>query len=555
MGLNSAMYTSLTGLNASQQRLDVTGNNIANVNTIAYKGSRTVFETQLSQTLSGGSSPTANSGGTNPMQIGLGVGTAAIQKDFTGGSIETTGVNTDVAIQGSGFFVIKDGTGNTMYTRDGAFKLDANQRLVTVDGSFVQGYGVDNNFNIVTGAPTNLYIPVGRLSVAQATTNAVFKNNLDSSGSIATTPGMAISEKLIDMTTGTDATSSTALINLATAANPGVALFATNDVITLSGTKGTRNLESANYTVTGGATVADLNTFIQNTMGIDSSAPQSTTGGVSIVNGQITVVGNLGADNSPEIKLTSSGAVPNPLTWATSEGDGTSKYTGFLVYDSLGNAVNVNATFVLESKSTTGNTWRFYVESPDDSDSSPYIGTGTITFDNTGKFVEATGTNIVINRANLGAVDPISMTLDFSKVTGLSANGESDIFRESQDGYPTGTLNDYSIGEDGTIIGSFSNGMTKTLGQIVLANFSNPEGLIEKGNNCYIAGPNSGDPNVTTAGNLGTGSLIGGALELSNIDITKEFIDMVSASTAFSAAGKVITTSQQLLTELMTMIR
>jgi len=114
---------------------------------------------------------------------------------------------------------------------------------------------------------------------------------------------------------------------------------------------------------------------------------------------------------------------------------------------------------------------------------------------------------------------------------------------------------DFSVGNDGIILGSFSNGMNRQLGQIVMANFSNPEGLIAQANNNFIAGPDSGEPGNNTPGNFGLGTLLGGTLELSNVDLTQEFITMVSATTAFSAAGKVISTSNQMLSELMTLIR
>ena len=125
----------------------------------------------------------------------------------------------------------------------------------------------------------------------------------------------------------------------------------------------------------------------------------------------------------------------------------------------------------------------------------------------------------------------------------------------NQDGYGAGTLTDFRVGSDGIVTGAFSNGLSRQLGQVVLANFANPQGLVADADNIYRVGPNSGNPNVTTPGTLGTGSIVGGALELSNVDITKEFINMVTATTAFSAAGKVITTSNQLLGELLNILR
>lgn len=561
MGLTSAMNTALTGLTASQQRLDVIGNNISNVNTLGYKADRTIFQNQLSRTMARGSAPNGVLGGTNPMQVGLGVTTAAIQKDFTNGSIDPTGISSDVAIQGSGFFVLQNSQSAQMYSRDGAFELDANQYLTNVDGNYVLGYPADANYNIVNASPQKISIPLGRLSIAQATQNVFLSGNLnsgiDTGASVGVNPGFATSETLVDTTTGANATGATLLTNLATAAKPGINVFASGNVITLNAEKGGRGLVPAQtFTVTNTTTLADYMQWMQGSMGLDPAAPQASPAGVTLNNGQIIVTGNLGGANVPEVALTSSGAVPTPFTWATTTPPdvGTSQYTEFLAYDSLGNPVSVGVTFVLESMSTTGNTWRFITESTDDSDVNKFLGSGTLTYNSAGQLTEATGTDIVLNRANVGSADPITMKLDFSKTTGL-ANGVSSVIVDTQDGCPTGTLNDYSISEDGTIVGSFSNGVSRNLGQLVIADFTNPQGLVSLGNNSYAAGPNSGDPIIGVPGSNGSGTLIGGALELSNVDITKEFITMISASTAFSASGKVITTSQQMLSELMSIFR
>lgn len=562
MGLTSSMYTALTGLNASQQRLDVTGNNIANVNTVAFKGSRTVFQTELSRTLSGGSPPSDVLGGTNPVQFGLGTGLAAVQKDMTSGSLDVTGINTDVAIQGEGFFMVKTAGGGIAYTRDGSFMLGPDNLLATADGNYVQGYGVDSNFNIITGQTTNLSIPKGQLSIARATQHAYFIGNLDAAGIPATTPGTSTSEALIDITTGNAATAATSLTNLATAANPGTALFAAGNTVTLNATKGdtnvqggSRELAPATYAVAAESTVGDLMSWIQTKTGIDTAATQVPAAGVTIgADGRITAVGNLGEANSIGVDLRSNGAVPSPMTWTNVVGDGSSKFTSLQVYDSLGAPVQVDITFVMESKATTGNTWRFFAESSDNSDPSSFLGTGTLTFDNAGNLQDATGVDLVVNRAGTGATDPIKFALDFSQVGGL-ATGQSMIVMKDQDGYPPGSLIDFSVGPNGIITGTFSNGLTRPLGQIVLASFANPEGLIADSNNLYRVGPDSGEAAVLTPGSLGAGTLTGGALELSNVDITKEFINMVTATTAFSAAGKVITTSNQMLQELLALTR
>jgi len=565
MGMTSALYSALTGLNASQQRLDVSGNNIANVNTVAYKSSRAMFQTQLSQTVTGGTPPSDVSGGTNPIQFGLGTMLGAVQKDMNGGSIETTGINTDMAIQGNGFFMLQDPSSGTVYTRDGSFTRDPNGRLVSSDGYYVMGYPVDDQFNIQTVAPTSISIPLGSLTIAEATTKANFGGTLNSGGTIAATPGMALSQALVSQSAGTPATAATTLTDLASAAAPGVSLLAEGDVITLNVSKNSRSLEPATFTVTNaatgeldsGATVGELMEWIQTHAGIDTTAPQATPAGVTIgADGRINVVSNLGPDNSIDLTMTNSGANPNPLLWSSTAGDGSSYHTSYLVYDSLGNPVNVDVTVVLESKSN-GTTWRFFAESGGDSDPSPYLGTGTITFDTVGNYVSSTGTDLTINRTNEGSVDPLAFKMDFSQVQSLTTGspGASSAVVQSRDGCSAGTLNDFSVGSNGVIMGTFTNGLSRSLGQVVLANFSNPQGLISEGDNNYRVGPNSGEPAITTPGRLGAGTLSGGALELSNVDLTKEFVNMVTATTAFSASGKVISTSTQMLSELLSIMR
>jgi len=173
MGLTTAMFTGLTGLKANQFSIDTIGNNVANVNTTAFRSSRAMFETQMSLMLSGGTAPGGTSGGTNPSQVGLGTILSSVQRNFQAGSIEPTGVPTDMAIEGTGFFVVRTPETDQAYTRDGSFSLDSENFLVTADGFRVQGYGVDDDFNVISNILTDLEIPVGTLTSARATREAM----------------------------------------------------------------------------------------------------------------------------------------------------------------------------------------------------------------------------------------------------------------------------------------------------------------------------------------------------------------------------------------------
>ncbi|HEY8294499.1 MAG TPA: flagellar hook-basal body complex protein, partial [Micrococcaceae bacterium] len=176
-----SLYSGISGLRAHQTMLDVTGNNIANVNTQGFKASSVEFQDTLSQMTSGGSSPQAGNGGTNPAQVGLGVQVAAISTNFTQGSSQATGKGTDLMISGSGFFVVKQG-GETLYTRAGSLSQDAQGNLVTPDGGILQGWTAVNGAVSAGGPVQNLTFSNTVLSPATATTTATASGNLPSGG-------------------------------------------------------------------------------------------------------------------------------------------------------------------------------------------------------------------------------------------------------------------------------------------------------------------------------------------------------------------------------------
>ncbi|MBI1903125.1 MAG: flagellar hook-basal body complex protein [Planctomycetia bacterium] len=185
MGLASALTTSLTGLNAAETTIDVVGNNVANANTVGFKASAAAFATQIYVTHSLGSGPTAANGGTNPRQTGLGTKVAAITPDFTQGSIELSSSPSDLAIEGDGFFIVEGSQGEQLFTRNGIFKLNASNELVTINGQRLLGFGVDARFQIDPTTLVPLAIPLGSTMVAQATQNVFFQGTLRPNGDLA----------------------------------------------------------------------------------------------------------------------------------------------------------------------------------------------------------------------------------------------------------------------------------------------------------------------------------------------------------------------------------
>ncbi|MBN1766798.1 MAG: flagellar hook-basal body complex protein [Sedimentisphaerales bacterium] len=583
MGLTSSLFAGLTGMKTNEFRMDVIGNNIANVNTYAYKSSRASFQNQFLHTLSFGSAPSGTIGGTNPMQIGTGSMVGAVGRDFSGGAPETTGMKSDLAIQGQGMFILEKPDGGQVYTRDGSYQFNSENYLLSADGYFLQGYAVDSDFNIIEGALNPMRIPLGEITTSSPTSQAQFSGDLNANGDAASArPELFTQEFYSENTLTTLATGLTPLTSLYDVTTGATPIFYNGNVITLKeAQKGGANLDEANFIVgTDGSTLADLAAWLEDVLGINTStglldidldgdlAFADDYPGVSVeADGRIRVVGNIGTKNAFTMETgsvtASQGAGASapgntlPIRFPTDLTDtdhlGESIRTSFRAYDSIGNPMDINITMAMEIKDNTGITWRYFAESADDSDFDRCLGTGTIKFDPAGQYLEGTGLTIEITRDSTGAATPQTITLGFEEMDGFAMTSAMSLL--TQDGFQSGTLQDYSIGPDGVITGSFTNGLTRTLGQVVLATFRNYEGLVSDASNVYTTGPNSGNAIVKKPQELGAGTIISGALELSNVDLSREFINLIITSTGFSASSRIIQTSDRLLSELIMMTR
>lgn len=595
MASTTALFTGLSGLIANSRRLDVIGNNIANVNTNSFKSSRMLFEPTFSRNFSLGTSPGTSSGGTNPTQVGLGVNIAGTQRNMANGAISATGVPTDVGIEGDGFFIVES-AGQQFYTRNGAFQRNSNNDLLTINGARLMGYGVDSQFQVVQGTLVPITIPIGTLTVAEATRNAIFNGNLNASGVVATTGSITNSRAFFTDAGLTAGDEMDGTENLTAGGNDlyisdgagGSSLAiegGAQAIVTISGIeKGGKDLgthtfgfmtagQAAAAGVDGfGSNMADFTAWLEDILGLDNTtiSGQSLGGGIVIdADGQIVITGNEGTVQDIDIETadirvtyagTPAGAPINQPFVMTKAGsaDGESVRTSFVVYDSLGSPLTVDLSFVLqETLPGQGTTWEFIAESDDNDAASRIIGLGVVQFDAAGRFVSATNQSFSIVRTN-GATSPLTVSMAFSSDTdAISAftDTTSTLANTYQDGSPIGTLTSFSIGGDGIIAGSFTNGLTRSIGQVPLAKFTNPEGLIDLGNNMFGSGPNSGNPIITAPLQFGTGRLVGGALELSNVDLSQEFINMILASTGYSAASRVISTTNELIDQLLVLGR
>lgn len=348
------------------------------------------------------------------------------------------------------------------------------------------------------------------------------------------------------------------------------------------GHKGGRTLQAQTFEVTATSTVQDLVSFMQQSMGIQTVSTDSVNplpnslntiegesgelvAGAYIRNGQIRFVSNNGVDNALGIDLTSirvtdaNGAVtvPNLAFGSVQEAKGQSAVADFIAYDTLGMPIRTRVTAVLESRSDSATVYRWFADSADNlpqSGSNINVGTGLITFDGNGNFISATNSTVAIDRRNIPSVSPLQFKLDFSGMSGLASQNAT-MAAARQDGSPPGKLTSYVIGEDGTIRGVFSNGIARSLGEVRLARFTNPEGLEQRGQNLFAQGINTGLPIEGRPGENGIGTVSAGALELSNTDMGGDLVKLVLASTMYRSNARVITSTQQLFDELLNLRR
>ncbi|HXT19075.1 MAG TPA: flagellar hook protein FlgE [Gemmatimonadaceae bacterium] len=434
-----SLSSAVTGLKNQQTHMDVIGNNIANVNTVAFKSGRVTFKEGFAQLISSASRPDTNVGGVNPVQVGLGSAIGTIDTAFTQGNLETTGNTTDLAIQGNSFFVVKKGA-ETLYTRAGNFQLDSDGSLVSGDN----GYHVQGQMAVggkLQPNLTNITIPFGQTAPASATTTIKIGGNLDASAGIFDKGAAATLDPL-------DATQRALPQNADSFKD-----------LSINAYDSLGNKHQVKMVMW--KTAADKWDWK-----IDPSGLDITAAGVTEV-----------------------GSPTHPITFKS---DGT---------------VDTTAPFV-----------------------PPEI-----------KFTPNSGAATVDIKIDLG-----------SGMSGLSQfAGSANAVMNDQDGFSNGTLQGYTIDASGTVVGSFTNGTTQTLGQIALADFNNPTGLNRVGDNMYSSTSNSGEGVVGYAGSGNASSIASGALEMSNVDLAREFTDMIVAQRGFQANGRVITTSDQMLQELV----
>jgi flagellar hook protein FlgE len=655
--VSTSLFTGLTGLRLHQSYIDIIGNNLANVSTAGFRGSRATFSDILSFTMRTGSSPSGNLGGLNPMQIGHGAVLTTVDADTNQGTFQDTGRPLDVAIQGRGFFTLTDGL-RRFYTRVGTFGIDDDRALVDMrTGLYVSNAGGGK-----------ITVPVTDTLPAQPTANITFQGNLPArvggpfaeivesrsvlqAGTAATkqalaggpaapqfdltafagrtllvsvnggaqqsvsfptsifgagpVPAATVAAQFavagldvtaddvagtIDFATirlGTDATlkfddgpQATGLLaalgldatleigseSVATGATDLASMTARNDPyvdgdrITVSGTNpdGTAFSNTFVYgAANNGTTLQDLVDFLnQNTIDPNQATAELTADGhirltassqetadMSLFIGDAT--GNVGSNDWPNFTVTQNGTDPDTAI------------TSIDVIDAQGLAHTVTMTFTRSTANTAIWDLTATMDASEGTITQPTV--GQIRFNSDGSFnVIGGGSNALqFDFTGIGTSQSVTIDLGTSgQFDGVAMLGNSaTVAATDQDGYGPGSLLNVAFDPDGKLNGFYTNGQSRVIDTLRLSIFSNEGGLLRIGDTMYIESPNSDDPIFTTANAAGAGAIRAGSLENSNVDIAREFVNLIEAQRGFQANSRVITTTDEILAELMNIVR
>lgn len=578
-----SLYSGVAGLKTHQTKMDVIGNNIANVNTTAYKSSSITFSELMSQTTQKASGPNASTGtgGTNAKQIGLGVKSGAINVNIsTQGSAQSTGNPFDIMITGDNFFVVSNGSEN-FFTRDGSFYVDgAGNLAMTSTGYNVMGWGVDETTGDIkqdTVAALRIMSAANMTYPPEATSKAYVSGILDMNDSdVSSASGKSINLNFYDAL----GYSYTARFTFKQSANVSSSDIVTPNVDSYS-VELTKLLDaSGNEIDISGFTFGNVTTQERQTSVVfNSDAYQwSSTGVLQTKNGvDVVSVGQLFDGNGNLKALTDTVTVNGDTTATVQDGlDAIAKAYGYegSTEEFLNLYVNSkNGTGVVSVERLLGNLAANVNADPTTTDvfpmNSDFTADGrnftgfTLNFDgDTGKFVDINGKDTVTLALSQLSGNFSDIEVDFSECSEYDNKGTSTIGATSGDfdglgaGRRLGDMIGVSIQQNGMIYASYDNGMTKLLGQIATANFANASGLEKQGDNLYSATLNSGEfdgigVDVTANG----GYMSTGQLEMSNVDLSAEFTEMITTQRGFQANSRIITVSDTLLEELTNLKR
>lgn len=484
-----SLYSGVSGLKVHQTKMDVIGNNIANVNTIGFKASTVQFSDVFYQTTQSASGANALTGmaGMNAKQIGLGTTLSSISASMsTQGGAQRTDNATDIMITGNAFFVVNNGNGN-YFTKNGSFTIDGSGYLATESGYYVMGWSPDpENPNKIKQDTVNkiaIQTPENSTTPPEATTDVTLKGNIDKTDSNLAGDGYIISSEFYD--------------NLG-------------------------NAYTAKFKLTTAGTATGLNQYKMALAGITDKDGKAVTS---------ALIGNVKFGND-DYTIDANGVI-----------------TGTAITDPKA------ATASLYFDANTG---AFVSSSPNATAPTLPI-TPATQIDNLDMTITAgvptTGTETLFGDAGVIKYDVSSIT-QYSTTGACSISSSKGSLENTGAGKKVGNLSGISIQTDGKIYGSYDNGTSKLLGQIAVANFANPAGLESIGGSLFAATQNSGEfdgkgKDVSEDG----GKFSTGVLEMSNVDLSSEFTNMITTQRGFQANSRIITTSDTLLDELINLKR
>ncbi len=698
-----SLFTAISGLKNHQLRMEIIGNNLANINTAGYKKSRVIFREMFNRMLVSGQAPTETTGGINPMQIGMGVHLASIDTLHTQGSLQATGNPTDLSINGNGFFVLQNGAaletggnGDFVLTRSGNFNVDAEGNFIYAPNGFtVQGWMADATGQVNTSSsPGNIQLPLGE-KIARATDEVIYGGNLDARAGSAsiisgglevgiqevTLPGLnniALGEHTVTVSQATAPaqgfvasmeggnavpivvgqtldlipaiTDQTLQVNLGTITQGGTASIqvsqgqvsllnaTTNELFTQLSTANvlsvpaTSNLEDGIHTISiesdgQGNLVARL----------DAGPTVRAAGNVSLTRGDVdktlqvrfdelpTAAGDIAVQVDPirstvssvgQTGLTSDTAVIASVPPVSNLGSGRQVLTitdlggglfgasfnggnivhvlpngaytlqsgtlggrpaggtiqvrfgdqiragtvelntigryravSMTVFDSLGEAHDLELTFTKLAE----NRWKWEVTDISNIEAGSRIqGSGGLQVDARTGNVNITPPLETIAYTPADGAESVEMQVDtrmFDNVTQLAA--DFDVAGISQNGLPPGVLDSFRVDGKGNIAGIFTNGISRIIAQLAVAQVPNPGGLERTGDTLFVSSLSSGNVVYGMAGQSGLGAIEAGTLEMSNVDLTEEFTDLIIAERGFQANARMITTTDEILIEAL----
>lgn len=526
----SSFFSGISGLIANSTSINVVGNNIANVNTVGFKGSRATFEDVLYQSINGTSGSS---------QVGRGTALSSVDTSFSQGSFESTSESTDLAIGGKGFFIVRSAESETnYYTRAGQFRFDADGNMTNPAGDILQGRAIDRTTNAPYGVDTDIIISQAP-SEPRATQFIGMSANLQSDSTVSGTLG-----------------------TLSGAANGSV------NSVALSEGKYPR---TGNYTMAYNAGTLTVTCALTDPTGAPTGATATYSGAV-VAGTTYTNFGGSGLDITTDAALVNGTSRTIPFQGfstdyvsATRNPTTTSNYSSSVTaYDSLGQPHVVTVYFRKAYETTVPQSsvweWMAHLDAADSATGANALaGWGTLTFNNNGALTAGGDANPVTFNFSQGANPGQAIDLVLGSGSGGGTTTQYPIASttnfQTQDGYPPGVLESTTVSAEGVISGHYSNGQILNLYQITLANFNNPNGLRKEGSNLYSETIESGVAYTNAPGEGGLGKISANSLEQSNVDLATEFVKMIIAQRGYSANARVITTTDQVLEELINIKR